>query len=209
MENRVFSRVQRVMGRGSEGFWATGLRGSTGLRRKSTGTAGNRHWKSPENALREPGFLDFRVAGHWVAGLRGSGLRVSRVFTGDRVAGAFWSRRRHPPEDRTPPSTLPISSRSQHLSVLPPSHTLCLSSPLSHSISLSHSLSVGHSGRRTKRRKKKGRRRRKLKERRKKGKEEKKRGRGLCVRLGKKGLTGLDFCPFFSFLFNTPIFSKL
>jgi len=29
------------------------------------------------------------------------------------------------------------------------------------------------------------------------------------VRLGKKGLTGLDFCPFFSFLFNTPIFSKL
>jgi hypothetical protein len=41
--------------------------------------------------------------------------------------------------------------------------------------------------------------RRKKKAEGKKGKEEKKRGRGLCVRLGKKGLTGLDFCPLFSF----------
>jgi len=41
MENRVSSRVQWVTGHGFEGFWATGLRGSTGLRRKSTGTAKN------------------------------------------------------------------------------------------------------------------------------------------------------------------------
>jgi len=189
------------MGRGSEGFWATGLRGSTGLRRKSTGTAGNRHWKSPENALREPGFLDFRVAGHWVAGLRGSGLRVSRVFTGDRVAGAFWSRWRHPPEDRTPPSTLPISSRSQHLSVLPPSHTLCLSSPLSHSISLSHSLSAGHSGRRTKKKKEEREKNKKAEGKKKEGKRRKEKRKGAVREVGEERVDriGLLSILFFSF----------
>jgi hypothetical protein len=74
------SRVQRVMGRGSEGFWATGLRGSTGLRRKSTGTAGNRHW----NRRRRPTgrVLHDRVSlcSIWVTGRMGYGSSLSGLW---------------------------------------------------------------------------------------------------------------------------------
>jgi hypothetical protein len=112
--------------------------------------------------------------GSWVAGLRGSGLRVSRVFTGDRVAGVLWSRRRHPPEDRTPsPSTLPISSRSQHLS-------------LSTLNSLSHHLSVTRAEGRTK----------------EKRRTEEEESGGRAVReVGGERVDRIGFCPSFSFLF--------
>jgi hypothetical protein len=97
-----------------------------------------------------------------------------------------------------------VSSLSQHLSISPsksPSHV---------TLSVSRSLSLVEKKEESRR---KEERREKKKRRevgglcvnlRKKGKWD-----GLHVRLGEKGLTGLGFCPFFSFLFKTPIFSKL
>jgi hypothetical protein len=95
--------------------------------------------------------------------LTGRGSRVLRVsgslspgsslvhgLTGDPVAGILWSRRRHPSKDRTPsPSTLPISSLSQHLSVSLSIPYL----PLSRiSLTLSIAVSVGRSAEERRRR---------------------------------------------------------
>jgi hypothetical protein len=98
----------------------------------------------------EPGLLH-GSAGHG-SGCSGSLFRVSRIggctgstgrwLTGDRIAGVLWSRRCHPPKDRAPsPSTLPITSLSQHLSISSISRfSLGLISLFLSSLSLSDSL---------------------------------------------------------------------
>jgi hypothetical protein len=98
---------------------------------------GKRHWQSPENALREPGFLDFRVAG-----LRGSGLRV---FTGnplELLVFRFWPLST---EDRVPwvqrAASGPFRIESHLTDPLFPVtlslSVLCLSLPVSLSLSIS------------------------------------------------------------------------
>jgi len=95
--------------------------------------AGKRHWQSPENALREPGFLDFRVAGHWVAG---HGTWAPPKIVGFGSAG----------DDPTPPT----SNRNPEGSDFSPApsglptriHRIRSSLPLPSLISLSTSLNL-------------------------------------------------------------------
>jgi hypothetical protein len=110
--------------------------------------AGNRCWIHRKTCWKS--LLGDRVL-HTVQRVMGRVLfRVSRIggwtgstgrwLTGDRIAGVLWPRRRHPSEDRTPsPSTLPISSLSQHLSVSLSIPYLPLSR-ISLSLNFSHSL---------------------------------------------------------------------
>jgi hypothetical protein len=116
------------MGRGSEGFWAMGLRGSTGLRRKSTRTAENRVsgcWIVSGSVVRS----DFTQTGHGFLNRPGS-LSLSQVWR-LRVTGL--------PEISSPCSLRRVSSSRIHRIL--PSHSLSVSLYLMLSISLSLSVS--------------------------------------------------------------------
>jgi hypothetical protein len=153
------------MGRGSEGFWATGLRGSTGLRRKSTGTAGNRVsgcWIVSGSVGRS----GFTQTGHGFSNRPGS---LCLGSGGLRVTGL--------PEIGSPCSLRRVSSSRIHRIL--PSHSLSISrSPsISRFLSLFPPQSLDLSlwvtrAEEQRRRKKKGRRRRRKEKKEGKEKEE-------------------------------------
>jgi hypothetical protein len=130
-------QVARVTITGSRIFWAHGSRvQAPGFRRSSSFAV----FQSRRPNMEDRVLTGLGSLGHGFQVLS-PGSSLVHGLAGDRVAGVFWSRRRHPPEGRTPsPSTLPISSLSKRLSDPPD-----LSLNLPESLSVSHLYLIPHS----------------------------------------------------------------